>query len=100
MLLLSLNQVVGFVVMFGLTGLFWYPVIPMMLEFINRARFDADMMSINAYLIGMAELVGIGIEFVSGFLLKSGDGSFFVLIIVIVFAVFCLSILQCCLRLK
>ena len=98
-LFLSLQIGAAFITMYSLTSLLWYLAIPLMLEFAAKAKFQASKLSVNGFLMGCAMLLAFFVEFLSGFLLKKEEGSFIILLIVIVFNLTCLIVLNKLLKL-
>jgi hypothetical protein len=85
-LFLALETVFGFIIMYGLVSFFWYPLIPMMLNSTSKISFRANKFIVNAYLMGFAQVVAFLFQMSSSFILKSEDGSFWVILIIVFFA--------------
>lgn len=78
------QEIYLFMISFVISGMLLYSFIPMMLEIATRLSLPFNKSSLNSFLMLLAQLFAVLIQIVAGFLFKSSQGTFAVLVLVAV----------------
>ena len=76
------DNIVLFMLCFIFSGMMLYSFIPMMLEIATRLTLPFSKSSLNAFLMLLAQLFAVVVQIISGFMFKSSQGTYGVLVMV------------------
>ena len=92
------DNIILFMLCFVFSGMLLYSFIPMMLEIATRLTLPFSKSSLNAFLMLLAQLFAVVVQIISGFMFKSSQGTYGVLVMVAAIYVFNFIVLRSSLK--